>query len=279
LAREERERQEKRLEKERAVELRYRREKDLIPPMVESIEALLTNMQSCFDILVPDFRKGLDALDEGPGLAPPSTTLYTQAGRAALSSSGATNSAAGFDLSDEDDEDIEWEEADPLGGLEAEMTTPQGPRDGSGSEEGVDSNDDDFCHDFNAAPNSGFGSAQYQIHIKLPTTQDGLESNDTKPLFDTLREGYSLLCRKYRPIVQQYVKLLDRVQLSLPADRSTRQDLKTCTTRLLSKMEAVIEKCHELKVDKPCDGQRHQSKSSLGPDILDLQAVLQEGGT
>lgn len=71
--------------------------------LIDDVEALLTQMQSCFDILVPDLRMGLEAFDQGH--TPPHATSSSHKQQLPPSSGG--------DLEDSEDEgDIEWEEVD-----------------------------------------------------------------------------------------------------------------------------------------------------------------------
>ena len=271
---------------QRALEVRYRREKDLVPPLVENVEALLTNMQACFDILVPDFRRGLEALDEGPEVIMPSTAIKSgsSGSQQAKAGSGATTSVgANADLeSSSEEEDFEWEEADLTGGggvTQSSQPLLPTTRLGDGSGNSSDEDSDDYDDDYNAIPTWGFGSAQYQIHITLPATTEGLETEDTRPLYDTLREGYGLLSRKYRPTIEQYLKLLGRVQLSSPSDRSICQDLQRSLTGLLARVQSAMEKCDELKVNNQMGRARKRSKQQgLRPDLVDLEAVLHEEG-
>lgn len=133
-------------------------------------------------------------------------------------------------------------------------------------------------------------SSQYQIEISLDlsSTSDLVENPDNQPLFETLRESYGLLQRKYYPMAIQYVRLLDRVlpSLSSSCDQSSCRDLKGRLTRIMGAMEGAMDKAKQIGVLTHSDGRRSSSgkkkgKGILKPDLLDLQEVLRgtEGKT
>ena len=178
----------------RSLATRYRAHREAMVQGAQELRDTLSQMEGCFDLIVPDMRKGLEALGEaGAGGGGDAQAADVTTRSASQGSKHADND------DDNDDDSVEWESGDEEGQEEEE----EGPRYYSSSDEEGGLEEEVGLH--------GLGKSQfYEIEVELPWLQvaQQLETPDLKPVFDQLRELYGVLQGRLLPQAEQWWRLL-----------------------------------------------------------------------
>ena len=250
----------------RSLAARYRAHGEAMRQGVQELRDALGQMEACFDLIVPDMRKGLEALGEAPSAA--SSLLGDGRSSSAqamcegmLQGHGDGNKEEDDDDDDDDDGSVEWESGDDV----------EGEREGEGEAsaaaaglrgEGDYMSDDDSSDDDEREEDEGLyglGTVPfYEIEVDLPWLAKGggegdqqLETEDLKPVFDQLRELYGVLCGRLLPQAEQWWRLLAACCVHHP-DTLTGEALEGCRAlmqemgTLKSQAWLIVEKCKDI---------------------------------
>ncbi|XP_032961964.1 UV-stimulated scaffold protein A isoform X1 [Rhinolophus ferrumequinum] len=205
--------------------------------MSEEIRGCLTEVESCFRLLVP--------FDLGPSLGPASST-----GASGASEEGAPCLAGVPNLEDEEQPCCSkslpasaWRPA-AIGGEGPSQATP-----GSPSEEDEDSDQEEFvrCH--------GLGSHKYTLDVEL--SSDSLrvqEDEDNCAVIQSARDALKLIRNKYLPAVCAWVQLFTRAGLH--------GGHLEATINLKAKLESALSRCGELGIEP--EGAYRRETAALG---------------
>lgn len=273
-------------ERIRSLGARYQAHQGAMEQGLQELQEVLTQMETCFGLIVPDMRKGLEALGEASSATVATTTTQAQ--------------------DDEDNDSVEWE---------SEEEEEEGQGQGGNNRDKYDLDDEDDDDDDEEEEQAdeeelnlhGLGSAQfYEIEVELPwLEQKGLETADLKPVFDQLRELYGVLQGRLLPQAEEWCRLLiacaqqpeallatsaaaasasapgrqpveEEIQQAQEACRRLLQAMSTLKTQALQSLQ----KCKDLggakkkKRDKKKQRRQGHKPPALPVSTLELQAFL-----
>lgn len=214
---------------------------------VQELRDVLGQMEACFDLIVPDMRKGLEALGE----ASSSSSSSVEFGKGP-SSMQAMDKEDEHEDDEDDDGSVEWESGDEGGG--------EGEGEGEDSAAAFMSDDESDEDDEQGEEESLYGLGTlpfYEIEVDLPWLASGgegateLETADLKPVFDQLRELYGVLSGRLLPQAEQWWRLLAACCVHHP-DTLTGEALESCRAlmqemgSLKSQAWQIVDKCKDI---------------------------------
>jgi len=216
---------------------------------VQELRDVLGQMEACFDLIVPDMRKGLEALGEAP-------SAVSSLSAAVLGGGGGGSDKEEEEEEDDDDGSVEWESGDDAEG-EGEEAAAAGFREGEEYMSEEDDSDDEEPGGEEGL--YGLGTLPfYEIEVDLPWLAKGggegeqqLETADLKPVFDQLRELYGVLSGRLLPQAEQWWRLLAACCVHYP-DTLAGEALESCRVlmqqmgTLKSQAWLIVEKCKEI---------------------------------
>lgn len=251
-------------ERARSLAARYGAHHEVMRQGVQELRDVLGQMEACFDLIVPDMRKGLEALGEAPSAA--SSFSPATLGRA---KGGYEKQAVGENYAEKenleedgekaqfDDESVEWESGDDAEG-DGEGLAAAGSRiegDFISDNDSRDESDDERKEEEGLY---GLGTLPfYEIEVDLPWLAGGRERDhyretaDLGPVFDQVGELYGVLTGRLLPQAEQWWRLLAACCVHYPetlvgeALESCRVLMKEMGT-LKSQAWLVVEKCKEI---------------------------------
>lgn len=189
-------------ERARSLAARYRVHRDAMVQGALELRDILNQMEGCFDVIVPDMRKGLEALGEAVDNADEKGGEARGKEGAIITPVAPAQEDIEHDGDDDaaDDDSVEWESGDEGGEEDDEEAARL-----------YSSSDEDGRLEEEEVGLHGLGKSQfYEIEVELPWLQAAqqLETPDLKPVFDQLRELYGVLQGRLLPQAEQWWRLL-----------------------------------------------------------------------
>jgi hypothetical protein len=140
--------------------------------------------------------------------------------------------------SDVDADDFEWETG--------EATAAEGSSDDKQQQQSSNSSTA-TVHD--TITEAGLGGTGYELEITVPNAGDEIDLKEAAPIVDTLKEHYTLLQRKHRPLLSEWARVIANLELSIvvPAEIDRQRDEAAC--------EQILQKLSVFKasIDEVCD--------------------------
>lgn len=257
---------------------KYEQIKRDVDAVVSDIRETLSQMNACFNILVPDLFGAAreEGKEEGREDGIEWEEVVTVNNRETAHAACVPPRQQDGD-DDEDEDEIEWEEVVTVNDRLDTTDAARLPLDG-------DDEEDAFERD-SVAGGSVARDMAYELEIEVPlAATNRVETADTAPLFDTLRENQQLLTAKLRPILLEWENTLTRVRCDgdspdMRRARRSRDDLLCRVIDAKNEMDESRRKCGELKVSTGRRRRRNNSVARHVPWLPDQEAATERGVT
>ncbi|CAL9707148.1 unnamed protein product [Knipowitschia caucasica] len=205
----------------------------------EEIEATLTEMESCMNLLLPDFELTSVKEDFPRNSSPKPANVHE------------TQPCCSKDLVEEQATNYDQNQSTEKEQLKPQNTSQREDEDES-SDEDQPANEDVFIR------NSGLLSHAYSLDINLSPGLHVKENEDNEAVVSTVRDLHRLMTTKHLPAVQGWVQVLTKA--------GAEQRLLRRALDLKNSLEAALQKHKELHIDYKSRVRKVMKASSDGDD-------------